>query len=67
MPHSILLEIFTDQGIGTEIALLTMDLQRHQSFLVANYAPPAIEVVRGKGTKLWDKNGTEYLDFTSGR
>ena len=43
-----------------------MDFQRHQSFLVANYAPPAIEVVRGKGTKLWDKNGTEYLDFTSG-
>lgn len=43
-----------------------MDLKRHQSFLLSNYAPPAIEIVRGQGTKLWDTQGKEYLDFTSG-
>ena len=43
-----------------------MDLSRHQSFLIGNYAPPAIEIVKGLGSKLWDKEGKEYLDFTSG-
>ena len=43
-----------------------MNLHRHQSFLVGNYAPPPIEIVRGAGTKLWDSAGKEYLDFTSG-
>lgn len=38
----------------------------HSQFLVGNYAPPAIEIVRGKGSKLWDSNGKEYLDFTTG-
>jgi acetylornithine/N-succinyldiaminopimelate aminotransferase len=45
---------------------LKMDLSRHQSFLIGNYAPPAIEIVKGLGSKLWDKEGKEYLDFTSG-
>jgi acetylornithine/N-succinyldiaminopimelate aminotransferase len=43
-----------------------MNLARHQSVLVGNYAPPSLEVVRGKGSKLWDSSGKEYLDFTSG-
>jgi len=43
-----------------------MDLKRHQTFLVGNYAPPAIEIIRGKGSLLWDSKGKEYLDFTSG-
>ncbi len=43
-----------------------MELNRHQSFLIGNYAPPAIEIVRGAGTKIWDSAGKEYLDFTSG-
>lgn len=43
-----------------------MNSKRHQSFLIGNYAPPAIEIVRGQGTKLWDAEGKEYLDFTSG-
>ncbi|OUU38710.1 MAG: acetylornithine aminotransferase [Verrucomicrobia bacterium TMED56] len=38
----------------------------HSEFLVGNYAPPAIEIIRGKGTKVWDKQDKEYLDFTSG-
>ena len=43
-----------------------MELNRHHSFLIGNYAPPAIEIVRGAGTKVWDSRGKEYLDFTSG-
>ena len=38
----------------------------HSKYLVSNYATPAIEVVRGKGTIVWDSEGKEYLDFTTG-
>ena len=38
----------------------------HSQYLVSNYAAPAIEVVRGEGTKVWDSQGREYLDFTTG-
>ena len=38
----------------------------HSKYLVSNYAAPAIEVVRGKGTKVWDSKDKEYLDFTTG-
>ena len=43
-----------------------MNLDRHKSFLIGNYALPPIEIVRGKGACLWDSTGKEYLDFTSG-
>jgi len=43
-----------------------MDFSRHQKFIVGNYAPPALEITRGKGSILWDKNGKDYLDFASG-
>ncbi len=38
----------------------------HGQYLVGNYAFPAIEVVRGQGTIVWDSAGSQYLDFTSG-
>ena len=41
-------------------------IRKHQTFLIGNYAPPAIEIVRGKGSHLWDSQGKKYLDFTSG-
>src|SRR5690606_14310740 len=28
--------------------------------------PPPVTFVRGRGTELWDDNGTRYLDFLSG-
>jgi len=34
--------------------------------LFPNYARYPIRLVKGKGSKLWDENGKEYLDFTSG-
>jgi acetylornithine/N-succinyldiaminopimelate aminotransferase len=30
------------------------------------YAPPAVQFVRGDGTRLWDRDGNEYLDFLTG-
>ncbi|HLH99157.1 MAG TPA: aspartate aminotransferase family protein [Acidimicrobiales bacterium] len=33
---------------------------------MATYPPPPVTFVRGKGTRLWDDAGREYLDFLSG-
>ena len=30
------------------------------------YGAPAVRIVRGEGCKLWDEQGTEYLDFLAG-
>ena len=43
-----------------------MNFDRHKSFLIGNYALPSIEIVRGKGTRLWDSHGKQYLDFACG-
>ncbi len=37
-----------------------------QSLLLSNYAPPPFDLVSGKGNRVWDSTGREYLDFTSG-
>lgn len=34
--------------------------------LIPNYARNPVEVVRGEGTRMWDAEGVEYLDFLSG-
>ncbi|GMA50610.1 acetylornithine aminotransferase [Alicyclobacillus contaminans] len=36
------------------------------SALMGNYAPPAIELVRGEGPYVYSADGREYLDFTAG-
>lgn len=36
------------------------------SALFGNYKKRPIQIVKGKGTKVWDENGKSYLDFTSG-
>ena len=35
-------------------------------FMVPNYAPAAIIPVRGAGSRLWDQDGREYIDFAGG-
>ena len=40
------------------------DMESKYYMYAANRYPMVIE--RGEGTKLWDVNGNEYLDFTSG-
>ncbi|MEH6823651.1 MAG: aspartate aminotransferase family protein [Motiliproteus sp.] len=34
--------------------------------MVPNYAPQAIIPVRGKGSRVWDQQGNEYIDFAGG-
>ena len=34
--------------------------------VMATYARNPVEFVRGEGTRLWDDEGNEYLDFLSG-
>ncbi|MFC9846995.1 acetylornithine transaminase [Streptomyces sp. NPDC060223] len=40
--------------------------QRWQGSLMDNYGTPRLPLVRGKGTRLWDADGKEYLDFVGG-
>ena len=40
--------------------------QRWQGSLMNNYGTPRIPLVRGEGAKVWDADGTEYLDFVGG-
>lgn len=39
---------------------------RWQGALMNNYGTPRLPLVRGEGTRLWDADGTEYLDFVGG-
>lgn len=48
---------------GTTNAELT---QRWQGALMNNYGTPRLPLVRGEGTRLWDADGKEYLDFVGG-
>ncbi|MEU7280736.1 acetylornithine transaminase [Streptomyces sp. NPDC045431] len=40
--------------------------QRWQAALMDNYGTPKLSLVRGQGAKVWDADGTEYLDFVGG-
>lgn len=35
-------------------------------YMVPNYAPQKTIPVRGEGSRLWDQNGNEYVDFAGG-
>jgi 4-aminobutyrate aminotransferase-like enzyme len=50
-----------NQGVSNE--QLTA---RWQGALMNNYGTPRLPLVRGEGTKLWDADGNEYLDFVGG-
>jgi acetylornithine/N-succinyldiaminopimelate aminotransferase len=39
---------------------------RWQGALMNNYGTPRLPLVRGAGTKVWDAEGREYLDFVGG-
>ncbi|WP_086561826.1 acetylornithine transaminase [Streptomyces africanus] len=39
---------------------------RWQNALMNNYGTPRLPLVRGEGTKLWDADGKQYLDFVGG-
>ena len=35
-------------------------------YMLPNYNPQAVVPVRGEGSRLWDQNGDEYIDFAGG-
>lgn len=45
----------------TEVSRDTFD-----EVMMPNYAPLDIIPVKGSGAKLWDANGSEYVDFAGG-
>ena len=49
---------------STIIRTSTADV--YDAYVVKNYARPALTLVRGSGCSVWDDQGREYLDFTSG-
>jgi len=40
-------------------------IQMHKQFVIPTYAPE-IALARGKGARVWDTEGNEYLDFLAG-
>lgn len=43
------------------------DLQAlERDYVIGTYARAPVEFVRGSGTRLWDSDGNEYLDFLTG-
>ena len=41
-------------------------IQRAQQVLTPNYRPQPVAPVRGQGSRVWDLDGKEYLDFLGG-
>jgi acetylornithine/N-succinyldiaminopimelate aminotransferase len=41
-------------------------IARAQRVLTPNYKPQPVALVRGQGARVWDADGTEYLDFLGG-
>ncbi|GAB2720684.1 aspartate aminotransferase family protein [Halomonas garicola] len=40
--------------------------QDFDQYMVPNYAPQPVIPVRGEGSRLWDQEGREYIDFAGG-
>jgi len=73
VPHSVLLEIFTTAGIGTEIVRAGREagaemtgaeaIALTQRYQMGNYSRFPVTFVRGEGSWLYDDLGKPYLDF----
>jgi acetylornithine aminotransferase/acetylornithine/N-succinyldiaminopimelate aminotransferase len=44
----------------------TSTAEIYDAYVVKNYVRPALTLVRGSSCSVWDDQGREYLDFTSG-
>jgi len=44
----------------------TSTAELYDAHVMKNYGRPALTLVRGRGTQVWDDAGHSYLDFTSG-
>ncbi|MDX3129499.1 acetylornithine transaminase [Streptomyces europaeiscabiei] len=50
----------------TETAKNAELTQRWQGSLMNNYGTPKLSLVRGAGTRVWDADGKEYVDYVGG-
>ncbi|PCI71058.1 MAG: aspartate aminotransferase family protein [Gammaproteobacteria bacterium] len=46
--------------------LLAVDRSTFDQVMVPNYAPSKVIPVKGKGSRIWDKDDNEYIDFAGG-
>lgn len=44
----------------------TLTRAQFDEVMVPNYAPSAVIPVRGEGSRVWDQDGNEYVDFAGG-
>jgi acetylornithine/N-succinyldiaminopimelate aminotransferase len=52
--------------MSTPTIVRTSTADLYDAYVLKNYARPAVTLVRGRGTQVWDDAGNVYLDFTSG-
>ena len=45
---------------------MTIDRALFDDVMVPNYAPSAVIPVRGEGSRVWDQNDNEFIDFAGG-
>ena len=44
-----------------------MDIQKlDQTYIAGTYARFPVTIVKGKGSLVWDENGKEYIDLSTG-
>ena len=80
-PHAVLLEMFTDEGVGTQVlpgvatkirTAQSRDRRpatgrsRYADALMNTFGPPKLVLARGEGAHVWDADGREYLDLLGG-
>ena len=72
IPHCVLLEVFTDSGVGTMV--LPEEVARRDRLAGAlagarswtTTARRRCMLVRGRGARVWDADGNEYIDLLAG-
>ncbi len=57
-------DITTGQQMATEKAAVTRDT--YDKVILPVYAPAQFVPVKGKGSRVWDQQGKEYIDFSGG-
>ena len=81
VPHAVLLEVFTDSGVGTMVLpdaaggrrcgrcrMTAADALRARwdAVMMPNYGTPPVAIARGEGCRVWDVDGVGYLDCIAG-
>ncbi len=66
--HSILMELLTNEGAGTMFTKardLTIK-EKDAAYIAGTYNRFPVVLSHGKGSKIWDESGKEYIDMGSG-